>query len=238
MNLEYVISRCRHAAAEPSAEFVVSGLVAGELAALLEDLETARLSVIRSQDEAIAYWRDKANAAESKLASALEERDAAGKLAHGLEADVTDLQCELNDTKSRLDEATKELEYFQPAFEQTNEELVKTARALDEARSRLQEASELIANAVANHDGGGKCELDAVAAAVWLRDVENPSRCAHPTWLPFKSEDREYCAMCGEERERVVERHSPTSNEGHDWEVNGPGTLYVCKGCGQTRPRV
>jgi hypothetical protein len=46
---------------------------------------------------------------------------------------------------SLLDEAKKELEYFQPAFEATNEELVKTARELDETKSQIDLVLKLVA---------------------------------------------------------------------------------------------
>lgn len=49
---------------------------------------------------------------QSRLSAALEERDAAGKLAKGMESDVTDLQCDLNDARSRLDSVRKLAEEF------------------------------------------------------------------------------------------------------------------------------
>ena len=53
--------------------------------------------------EGCEWKRGHHNCALLKLQSALEERGAAGKLAHSMEADVTDLQCEVNDLRSRLD---------------------------------------------------------------------------------------------------------------------------------------
>ena len=84
----------------------------------LHEIEKANVSlkqyetVRRERDQAKYGEQDMENQRDSallRLSSALEERDAAGKLAHGMEADVTDLTVKVNDLSSRLDHALKAL---------------------------------------------------------------------------------------------------------------------------------
>jgi hypothetical protein len=46
-------------------------------------------------------------------------------------------------------------------------------KAAAELRARLEDAADMIADAIANHESGGKCDLDLARASVWLANYEN-----------------------------------------------------------------
>lgn len=214
MNLEYVISRCRHAASEPSAEFVVSGLVAGELAALLEDtasrLESAqsRIEWLIDQNDVESADAAKARAERDAIASRLDEREKQlGECTAGYETLVKERRLateEIQRERDRADELASRLDALLKAAERDIADAKHICGGDGEGCETYRGYYE---TAERRHQKCSSCPMGALSNIREVVAVVEPRKpCPHPTWLPFASEDVEYCAMCGEERERVVER--------------------------------
>lgn len=131
---------------------------------------------------------------------------------------------QLLDAESKLAAALKDAEKFEIAL---NDEI--SWRRAEEAKASelasrldtLQRAVSILAQSVAACEGvslayymrSTKEAPEAINLIASLEPCPHPKEpCPHPNWLPFKAEDREYCAMCGEERERVVETQRKNSD--------------------------
>lgn len=69
-------------------------------------------------------------------------------------------------------------------------EIVLLRTQLDEARATLNSREKTL------HAVSGLINIEFMRRA----GSDRAKPCTHETWLPFKHEDAEYCAMCGEER--------------------------------------
>lgn len=111
--------------------------------------------------------------------------------------------------ESRLDTLTRENADLVAAMSRHANRVLERQR--DDALSRLGEAAEMIADAIANHEGGSKCPLDLSSASVWLAYHDNAVERRAPNCAPCggtgsaaTSEDTEepcdYCGGTGESK--------------------------------------